>query len=276
MTHRALPSLSLMAFMLGAPLACGGDVRMGTGVADDGSNPSAAALDFAPQLVDEKSDALALTIKNPRQRRADTLLAVTVPPPFFVTDFTGPVRLAGGASLTVHVIFAPPSAGTFNEVLRADFQRSADRTYALTGLALDPPSDTPSEPQVTLQVGGAPDLPFSGTTTPVTVGFDVGTPTRVELSRDGYPAFAVWPVDAFFTLAPDGGALRGSWCISRGCWGNVDGPHVLDVVAFFKLGNRKELRAHLLAEGERLQEEIQRIAEEFKPKLQAAELRAPS
>ncbi len=49
-----------------------------------------------------------------------------------------------------------------------------------------------------------------------------------------------------------------------------------DVVAFFKLGNRKELRAHLLAEGERLQEEIQRIAEELKPKLQAAaELRAP-
>jgi hypothetical protein len=42
-----------------------------------------------------------------------------------------------------------------------------------------------------------------------------------------------------------------------------------DVVAFFKLGNRKGLRTHLLAEGERLQEEIQRIAEELKPKLEA-------
>ena len=47
-----------------------------------------------------------------------------------------------------------------------------------------------------------------------------------------------------------------------------------DVVAFFKLGDRSRLRAHLLAEGERLQEEIQRIAEELKPKLEA-ELRQP-
>lgn len=42
-----------------------------------------------------------------------------------------------------------------------------------------------------------------------------------------------------------------------------------DVVAFFKLGNRAGLRAHLLTEGERLQEEIQRIVEELKPKLEA-------
>ena len=48
-----------------------------------------------------------------------------------------------------------------------------------------------------------------------------------------------------------------------------------DVVAFFKLGNRTRLRTHLLAEGERLQEEIQRIAEELKPKLEA-EARQPA
>jgi len=48
-----------------------------------------------------------------------------------------------------------------------------------------------------------------------------------------------------------------------------------DVVAFFKLGNRTRLRTHLLAEGERLQEEIQRIAEELKPKLEA-EARLPA
>jgi glycerol-3-phosphate O-acyltransferase / dihydroxyacetone phosphate acyltransferase len=47
-----------------------------------------------------------------------------------------------------------------------------------------------------------------------------------------------------------------------------------DVVTFFKLGNRSVLRTHLLAEGERLQEEIQRIAEELKPRLDA-ELRQP-
>jgi 1-acyl-sn-glycerol-3-phosphate acyltransferase len=48
-----------------------------------------------------------------------------------------------------------------------------------------------------------------------------------------------------------------------------------DVVAFFKLGNRSKLRTHLLAEGERLQEEIQRTVEEIMPKLEA-EARAPS
>ena len=42
-----------------------------------------------------------------------------------------------------------------------------------------------------------------------------------------------------------------------------------DVVAFFKLGNRSRLRTHLLAEGERLQEEIQQLANELKPKLEA-------
>ncbi|MFO0594167.1 MAG: 1-acyl-sn-glycerol-3-phosphate acyltransferase [Myxococcaceae bacterium] len=42
-----------------------------------------------------------------------------------------------------------------------------------------------------------------------------------------------------------------------------------DVLAFFKLANRTRLRDHLLAEGERLQEEIQRTAEELKPKLDA-------
>lgn len=43
-----------------------------------------------------------------------------------------------------------------------------------------------------------------------------------------------------------------------------------DAVMFFRLGNKKNARAHLLAEGERLQEEIQRLAEEFRPKLEAA------
>ncbi|MEW5739758.1 MAG: 1-acyl-sn-glycerol-3-phosphate acyltransferase [Myxococcota bacterium] len=42
-----------------------------------------------------------------------------------------------------------------------------------------------------------------------------------------------------------------------------------DLVAFFRLGSRSRLREHLIAEGERLQEEIQRLADEFRPKLEA-------
>ncbi|MBL8911443.1 MAG: 1-acyl-sn-glycerol-3-phosphate acyltransferase [Archangium sp.] len=42
-----------------------------------------------------------------------------------------------------------------------------------------------------------------------------------------------------------------------------------DVLAFFRLGSRTALRTFLLTEGERLQEEIQRTADELKPKLEA-------
>lgn len=42
-----------------------------------------------------------------------------------------------------------------------------------------------------------------------------------------------------------------------------------DLLAFFRLGSRSRLREHLVAEGERLQEEIQRLADEFRPKLEA-------
>jgi hypothetical protein len=40
-----------------------------------------------------------------------------------------------------------------------------------------------------------------------------------------------------------------------------------DIAAFVKLGNRSRLRQHLLFEGERLQEDIQRLVTEFKPRL---------
>jgi hypothetical protein len=43
-----------------------------------------------------------------------------------------------------------------------------------------------------------------------------------------------------------------------------------DMLAFFRLGSREKLRQHLLVEGERLQEEIQRTADELMPKLEAA------
>ena len=42
-----------------------------------------------------------------------------------------------------------------------------------------------------------------------------------------------------------------------------------DIAAFFQLGNRSRLRQHLLFEGERLQEDIQRLVAEFKPVLDA-------
>jgi hypothetical protein len=89
---------------------------------------------------------------------------------------------------------------------------------------------------LSLAVAGAPDLPFHGTTTPVTVAIGDAMPTLVQLSRDGLPPFATWPSDSFFTLSPDGRSLIGNWCITSGCWGEMAGPHVLTVVATYATG----------------------------------------
>ncbi|NOK20285.1 acyltransferase, partial [Corallococcus carmarthensis] len=43
-----------------------------------------------------------------------------------------------------------------------------------------------------------------------------------------------------------------------------------DLELFFTLGNRKRLKARLLAEGERLAAEVERLAEEYRPKLDAS------
>src|SRR4029079_16359974 len=86
---------------------------------------------------------------------------------------------------------------------------------------------------LSLAVAGAPNLPWHGTTARVTVGMAGTRPTKVELSRDGNPPFAVWPSGTFFTLSGDGQSLTGDWCISNSCWGNVAGTHVLNVVATY-------------------------------------------
>ena len=97
------------------------------------------------------------------------------------------------------------------------------------------PAPAPT-PTVSLAIQGAPNLPLNGTSTTVTVGFVTGTPTKVELSRDGYAPFATWPSDTFFSLSADGKSLSGNWCISSSCWGGISGSHVLNVVATYASG----------------------------------------
>ena len=90
--------------------------------------------------------------------------------------------------------------------------------------------------ELSLAVAGAPHLPLHGTTARVTVGMTGARPTKVELSRDGLPPFAAWPSGTFFTMSADGQSLTGNWCITNSCWGNVAGPHVLNVVATYATG----------------------------------------
>src|SRR5439155_13228881 len=108
-----------------------------------------------------------------------------------------------------------------------------------------PAPAAPATPAVTLAVQGAPNLPFNGPSTQVTVGFAAGTPTKVELSRDGLPVFATWSTDSFFTLSADGKSLTGSWCITSSCWGNVSGAHVLNVVATYAGGSTASASVNL-------------------------------
>jgi hypothetical protein len=46
-----------------------------------------------------------------------------------------------------------------------------------------------------------------------------------------------------------------------------------DIDVFFTLGNRKRLKALLLAEGERLTTEVERLADEYRPKLEPTSVR---
>ncbi|MFP2931007.1 hypothetical protein ACLESO_38585 [Pyxidicoccus sp. 3LG] len=49
-----------------------------------------------------------------------------------------------------------------------------------------------------------------------------------------------------------------------------------DIAVFFKLGNRARLKALLLADGERLASEVERLASEYRPKLDAPPGPAPA
>ncbi|HKY70950.1 MAG TPA: hypothetical protein VJL88_03450, partial [Nitrospira sp.] len=109
-----------------------------------------------------------------------------------------------------------------------------------------PPNASPAPAaSVSLGVAGAPNLPFHGTTTRVTVGMTGTRPAKVELSRDGHAPFAAWPTGTFFTLSPDGQSLTGNWCITSSCWGNDEGEHVLTVVATYATGATATATARL-------------------------------
>src|SRR5438552_2269931 len=64
-------------------------------------------------------------------------------------------------------------------------------------IVVDTAVAVPSCLALTFVVLRSPNLPSNGTSTQVTVGFAAGTPTKVELSREGLPVFATWSTDSF-------------------------------------------------------------------------------
>lgn len=116
----------------------------------------------------------------------------------------------------------------------ATVTRACPATYAVTATYTAPVVGT-----VSLAVAGAPNLPFNGTSTAVAVGLLTGSPSKVELSRDGFAPFATWTPAApgpFFKASADGKTLNGSWCISASCWGNQPGDHALKALATYADG----------------------------------------
>ncbi len=178
------------------------------------------------QLALTVANALALNVGDSK------LLSVTVSSTggeAYSLDFTS--SNARVASVTAQGVVTAVAGGTATVTIQATLLGSGKTASAAIAVTVG------GAGSVTLAVAGAPKLPLNGTTTAVTVGFVNQTPSKVELSRDGYPAFATWPNDTFFTLAADQRSLTGHWCISSSCWLDVSGAHVLNVLATYADGS---------------------------------------
>lgn len=138
--------------------------------------------------------------------------------------------ISNGAAVTAFQSSSVPFGSTCASQTRSCSNGTLSGSYQFASCSVD------AQPDITLSVQGAPNLPINGTTTPVTIGFAVGTPTKVELSRDGGAPFAIWPNDNWFTRSADGKSLTGNWCINRDCWGGISGNHTLKAVATYANG----------------------------------------
>lgn len=210
-------AIALRCLLVVVFAACTGEVG-GTG------EPSVTHSDI--QMV-VAANALSLSVGDAKLVNATVS---TTPGRAFTLDFSSSrPSVVSMSPLGLATALADGSATVTVRATLLDGGGSASTTIAVTVA-----SKTVSS--LTLAVQGAPTLPFNGTSATVTVGFVGQAPTKVNLSRDGYPAFAMWPTDAFFTLAADQKSLTGQWCISASCWGNVSGDHTLNVTATYADG----------------------------------------
>jgi pectate lyase len=204
----------------------------------DGSAPIYAYVAYQPQPVQNAAPTIALsapstaTVANPislSATAADSDGSIAK-----VEFFIGLTLLATDTASPYTASWTPSTAGSYQVTAKATDNLGVSTVSTATTVNVAPvPAPAGS---VSLTVAGAPNLPYNGTSTSVTVGFTTGTPTKVELSRDGLAPFAIWPTDSFFTLAADGRSLTASWCITASCWGNVSGAHVLKAVTTYSNG----------------------------------------
>jgi Bacterial Ig domain len=205
----------------------------------DGNAPIYAYVAYQPQSTPNVSPTVALTAPATGTTGSPIALSATAADPdgsiAKVEFFIGNTLLATNTTAPYAAAWTPNQAGSYQVTAKATDNLGASAVSTAANMVADPaPLPTGS---VSLNVVGAPNLPYNGTSTLVTVGFTAGTPTKVELSRDGQAPFGIWPNNSFFTLAPDGRSLKGSWCITASCWSFVPGVHVLNAVATYANGS---------------------------------------
>jgi hypothetical protein len=205
----------------------------------DGNAPIYAYVTYQPASTPNASPTVALTAPATGTTGNPIALSATAADPdgsiAKVEFFIGNTPLSTDTTAPYAASWTPNQAGSYQVTAKATDNLGASAVSMATTTVADP--GPPPAAGISLTVVGAPNLPYNGTSTPVTVSFTAATPTRVELSRDGQAPFGIWPSNSFFSLAPDGRSLKGSWCITASCWSYVPGVHVLKAVATYANGN---------------------------------------
>ena len=166
----------------------------GTGLGS-GVNLSASSLTFTGQTVSTQSGAQTITLTN-TGNAALTPLTITRSGPFAETN-TCPASLAGGASCTISVTFAPLSAGSQSGTITVtDNAANSPQTIALSGTGMD---FTLSSSTTSQTVSAGQTANYSLTLSPAD-----GFSQTVNLTCTGAPTLATC------TLTPNSAALSGT------------------------------------------------------------------
>ncbi|MGA9207437.1 MAG: choice-of-anchor D domain-containing protein, partial [Terriglobales bacterium] len=166
----------------------------GTGLGS-GVNLSASSLTFTGQTVSTQSGAQTITLTN-TGNAALTPLTITRSGPFAETN-TCPASLAGGASCTISVTFAPLSAGSQSGTITVtDNAANSPQTIALSGTGMD---FTLSSSTTSQTVSAGQTANYSLTLSPAD-----GFSQTVNLTCTGAPTLATC------TLTPNSAALNGT------------------------------------------------------------------
>ena len=133
----SITRLVLAAALAAASVACGYDVirERPDSNGDLGLVLSSEEIDFGSVRVGEVGGPLSLLITNEGQQ-VRTIDAISMPPPFRVTNFSASVSLLPDAGFAVSVTFEPATVGTSTELLTITLADGERVTATMRGTAV--------------------------------------------------------------------------------------------------------------------------------------------